>query len=425
MGENSNIEWTDHTFNPWRGCVEVHAGCDHCYAREMSKRNPATLGVWGNEGAGTGIRVVAGESYWRGPLKWNRDAAAEGIRQRVFCASLADVFEDWQGPMHNSCDEELCFCRGCGAFVTYVSGHHCDSPLSGRAPSRLSMDDVRRRLFALIDATPRLDWILVTKRPENVRRMWPQNSPAMTADLWGKRGGVDAGNYRPNVWLLTSVSDQESADKQIPSLLACRDLATVLGISAEPLLGPIDLGSWLKRSQNIHLSLSVSGALRNKSFDGFTDGAGRPLGRAAVETELKSAAAKGIDRLPMGECDAFDPQTGCRGHRNPSLDWVIVGGESGGHARPMHPAWVRFLRDQCTGSGVSFFFKQWGEFLPEAPADAKWRDVRIDRSGRDVTMSPGLWDEADAVMYRVGKKNAGRVLDGRYWSQFPGAEVAA
>lgn len=109
MGANTKIQWATHTFNPWRGCVKVAAGCANCYAEAQSKRNPNTLGVWGPNGS----RVVASESMWREPLKWNRaaechhafdcgqaehgDACPQSDRPRVFCGSLCDVFEDWGG----------------------------------------------------------------------------------------------------------------------------------------------------------------------------------------------------------------------------------------------------------------------------------------------------------------------------------------
>src|SRR4051794_38669367 len=90
MATETKIQWTHHTFNPWRGCQKVSPGCAHCYAEQLSLRNPKVLGEWGPDGK----RVIASESYWRLPLKWNRDAHKAGERRRVFCASLADVFED-------------------------------------------------------------------------------------------------------------------------------------------------------------------------------------------------------------------------------------------------------------------------------------------------------------------------------------------
>jgi protein gp37 len=90
VGKDTGIQWTDHTFNPWRGCQKVSPGCQHCYAETLSARNPSVLGEWGPNGR----RAIASESYWRQPLAWDRAAARDGVRRRVFCASLADVFED-------------------------------------------------------------------------------------------------------------------------------------------------------------------------------------------------------------------------------------------------------------------------------------------------------------------------------------------
>lgn len=211
MAENSSIEWTDHTFNSWIGCTKVHAGCANCYAEaDFDKRRGKAK--WGPNGT----RVATSPANWAKPLKWNRDAAChesfdcnagdhsdacpQNVRPRVFCASLADVFEDWR---------------------EFLLDHHGD--VDGR-----DMDDLRRELFGLIDQTPNLDWLLLTKRPENIMRM-----------LYGGR--------RENIWLLTSVSDQATADAMIPALFEARDYSPVLGLSCEPLLGPIDLTPYLGR----------------------------------------------------------------------------------------------------------------------------------------------------------------------------------
>src|SRR5205814_2553649 len=132
MAQNSKIEWTDHTFNPWVGCTNVSPGCDHCYAESWSKRSG--LVKWGNS-----PRRRTSEAYWRAPSKWQGGAAAfqakYGRRQRVFCASLADVFD-------NKAESEW-----------------------------------RSDLFKLIAATPSLDWLLLTKRPQNIKKMLPSDWP--------------------------------------------------------------------------------------------------------------------------------------------------------------------------------------------------------------------------------------------------------
>lgn len=193
MGINSNIEWTHHTFNPWRGCTKVSEGCKHCYAETMSKRNPSVLGVWGVRGR----RVVAAESYWAQPIKWDMTARKAGERHRVFCASLADVFE---------------------------------GPETMPAESWQAVNEARKRLFTLIETTPSLDWLLLTKRPQHVNALVPPH--------WHE-------SWPYNAWLGTSVEDQKAADERIPALLQVH--ADVRFLSCEPLLGSVDIAKWLTR----------------------------------------------------------------------------------------------------------------------------------------------------------------------------------
>jgi protein gp37 len=281
MAENSKIEWTDHTFNPWMGCTKVSPACANCYAeRDFDHRYGKVQ--WGP----TGTRVITSDSNWQKPLQWNRKAESLGVRYRVFCASLADVFEDWKGPIHNS--------RGKILNENLEEASNSDM----HNDELLTMDHIRRKLFALIDQTSHLDWLLLTKRPENIRRMW-----------WGNLVTGFRPFRRDNVWLGASV---ESADYlgRIDTLKTCGDLASVLFLSCEPVVGPMPtLG---------------------EHIDG--------------------------------------------------IDWIITGGESGPEARPADPDWFRSIRDQCEAHNVPFHFKQWGEF--------------------------------DENQVRVGKKNAGRLLDG-------------
>ncbi|MEO6326688.1 MAG: DUF5131 family protein [Thermoanaerobaculia bacterium] len=183
MGERTGIAWTDHTFNPWRGCEKVSPGCANCYAATLSKRNPAVLGEWGKGSA----RVMAAESYWRLPVKWNLDAQKTGIRRRVFCASLADVFE-----------------------------------------VRPDLEAPRARLFRIIEETPWLDWQLLTKRPESARWL------ALKAG-WGA--------WPSNAWAGVTAEDQQRADERIPELLKIQ--ADTRFVSYEPAIGPVDFRRWL------------------------------------------------------------------------------------------------------------------------------------------------------------------------------------
>lgn len=179
MGENSKIEWTTHTFNPWWGCTKVSEACKNCYAEAWAKR--VGQNVWGPKPQ----RRLLSDNHWLQPLRWNREAERTGVRPRVFCASMADVFED-----------------------------------------RDELTQHRDRLFDLICKTPNLDWLLLTKRPQNVLQMVP----------WD-------GHWPENVWLGTTVELQARAEELLPFLE--RIPAKVRFISAEPLLGPLKIEKWL------------------------------------------------------------------------------------------------------------------------------------------------------------------------------------
>ncbi len=179
VGENSAIEWTNHTFNPWVGCTKISPGCDHCYAEGWAKRSG--LVTWGED------RRRTSPANWRKPLKWNAETGH--IRPRVFCASLADVFDN-------------------------------EVPLTWRTD-----------LFRLIHATPQLDWLLLTKRIGNV----PTALQILGEPL------------PPNVWLGITVVNQEEADRDIPKLIEIP--AYVRFLSCEPLLGPISFhGRWVEHT---------------------------------------------------------------------------------------------------------------------------------------------------------------------------------
>jgi protein gp37 len=342
MGENSAIEWTHHTFNPWIGCTKVADGCTHCYAESFANRYGKAK--WGP----IGTRVKTSEANWRKPVKWNREAEAASERRRVFCASLADVFEDWDGPiLHSSGEREP---RTLAVKESEVEWY--------------TIDLLRRDLFKLIDATPWLDWLLLTKRPENIRRMWPIKYDQSEAKaICSTPEGYAHPYYRGNVWLLTSIATQADAYKNVPELLKCRELVPVLGLSAEPLLGALNIKQFFFR-------------------------------------------CTGCGSEPC-ECNGL------------TIDWIIVGGESGPHARPMHPDWAHSIRDQCSAAGVPFFFKQWGEWAPlEVCAEpaAKWTPCGVDKTH--------LFDDRECV-FRIGKKAAGRMLDGKLHDEYPQVEVPA
>lgn len=179
MAENSGIPWTHHTLNPWVGCTKVSPACDHCYAEVWDARFAGDTRHWGPRAP----RRRTKTAHLSKVRKWAEAAAAAGERHRVFCASLADVFDN-----HASI-----------------------------------LPEWRENLWALIRGTPELDWLLLTKRPQNVTAMLP--------DDWGP-------GY-PNVWIGTSVENQIEADRRIPIL--ARIPAAVRFLSMEPLLEAVDL----------------------------------------------------------------------------------------------------------------------------------------------------------------------------------------
>jgi protein gp37 len=182
--KNSKIEWTHHTFNPWWGCTKVSDACAHCYAETFAKRTGHD--VWGPDKP----RRFFGDKHWEAPLLWNDQAKKAGERQRVFCASMADVFEDYNGPKN------------------------------------LELLNARSQLWRLIEQTPNLDWLLLTKRPENILRFLPQD--------WDQTS---------RLWFGTTVENQEQANKRIPELLKVP--ARIRFLSCEPLLTEVDIEKWI------------------------------------------------------------------------------------------------------------------------------------------------------------------------------------
>lgn len=320
MSANTKIEWADHTFNPWIGCTKVSPGCDNCYAEAREDKRLHRV-QWGPGQPRHRTKT------WGDPVKWNAQHAAffaeHGRRQRVFCASLADVFDN-------------------------------------EVPT-----DWRRDLFDLIERTPALDWLLLTKRIGNARAMLEECYFGRWAD-----------RVRANIWIGATIVNQEEADRDIPKLLAVP--AAKRFLSMEPLLGPVDLE-------------------RPRPGPDLDQGHGHMI------------------------CQPWLIQSG--------IDWVIVGGESGPGARPMHPDWARSLRDQCEAAGVPFLFKQWGEWAQTAESPVHPEATRLPGNLCRVTRDGVTADHYVAIstnggrrryeLRRVGKKAAGRLLDGRTWDGVP------
>lgn len=334
MSDKTGIEWADSTFNPWMGCTKVSPACDHCYA----ERDTARFGrvQWG---AGQ-PRVRTSAANWKKPMRWNRETFCE-------CPSCG-----WRG--ERSAAPRGCDCPSCMQAGVLVSARRRVFCASLADVFDNDVDPVwRADLFALIEQTPNIDWMLLTKRIGNV--------PKMLRQILRLNG------LPQNVWLGATICNQEEADRDIPKLLAVP--AAVRFLSVEPMLGRIDL-------------CETFGMWWNQTMQCF-----------------ESNGASGFNRNPTNLAER-------------AIDWVIVGGESGPNARPMHPEWARRLRDQCAAAGVPFLFKQWGEWAPREPyASEKMESDELS----------GTWD---GVSYRYGKKAAGRLLDGLQHDGYPKGGVA-
>jgi len=300
MAKVSKIEWLrgadgkpGASFNPWIGCHWVSPACDHCYGE-----------AWAHHYKRDFTKVTRTHSTtFNGPKTWREP-------RRVFVCSLSDFF-------------------------------HVD----------VTRFDRHAAIHVMRDA-PQHTYVLLTKRPENIK-------PMLLGTAWGDAGLPD------NVWLGVTAENQEQADKRIPLLLAVP--AKVHFVSCEPLLGPLDLTPWLYKTIN-EFNITSTGLC----VDGNT---------VSIAGNAKTT---------------------------PRLDWIIAGGESGNRARPMHPAWARGLRDQCAEAGVPYMHKQNGEYIAEPAPLSTYTDG-----------SPVPLTDEPVTFKRVGKKAAGRLLDGVIHDGFP------
>lgn len=333
MGKTTAIEWTrsedgtaGSTWNPVSGCTKLSPGCDHCYAENIAHR------FSGTKAYPNGFDVTLWPSRLDQPIRWTRP-------RKIFVNSTSDLF-------------------------------HKDIP-----------DEYIAKVWAVMAAAPRHTFQILTKRPARMRSLLKSSRfRRQIVDATGDLGLADdlvstvevaVHDHWPmeHVWLGISAEDQKWADIRIPELLECP--AALRFISAEPLLGPIDLWRFLVPNASAFHSQGKTSVAENAEV---------------------AAILRGAVKQHVSESRAF-------------LDWVIVGGESGPHSRPMSPAWVRSLRDQCMNTGIPFLFKQWGEWAPlTGVRHSDFHDFSL--------------DPAESVR-KVGKKAAGRELDGRIWDEFP------
>ncbi|WP_315804063.1 phage Gp37/Gp68 family protein [Bradyrhizobium sp. SZCCHNS3002] len=340
MADRSKIEWTDASWNPIRArltrkvgtkaqnalgwhCEHATTGCINCYAEGMNIRLGTGLPFKPGHLDNGDVELFLDDNMLRLPLRWTRP-------RKIFVGSMTDLF---------------------GRFVK---------------------DEWLDKIFAVMALCPQHTFQVVTKRSERMRKyLTARNGMGnaaicraindLPANVGDRRGALEM--PLPNVWLGVSVERQQEANARIPDLQ--KTPAAVRFVSAEPLLGPVELDDIVR------------------AFEGGEDH------HSALECDV----------------DVEDDQE----FGGAVIDWVIVGGESGRNARPMHPDWARSLRDQCQAAGVAFFFKQWGMYKPFALSQqlpSTKRKVMLNGRGFSYQQIEGY------ALVNVGKEGAGRLLDG-------------
>lgn len=398
MGDKSGIEWTDATWNPLVGCRKVSAGCRGCYAevdalrvlrqmRALAAKRPdgATPKMLRTIVAYASVLMQDDDGHhlprWNGevallperleqPLRWRKP-------RRVFANSMSDLFH-----------EAVRFEYVAAVFAVMGAASQHTFQLLTKRPERMV------EFFAWLDAKAGVGQ--GEGRDDDLLRL---QFLASSAKAYAISTPIDPYWPLPNVWLGVSVEDQATADERVPWLLRCP--AAVRWLSMEPLLGPVDVGRYMGvRHED---EWTADGVAITNPDQSLADAAGVPF---------------------------HDPWVA-------GVDWVVVGGESGDTARPMHPQWVRDIRDQCADAGTPFFFKQWGEWGLSVwePRD-EWgvpgtmeRFTTVSstdrrRVGRSTyrcysTAAHGL--ERTEVLECIGKKRAGRELDGHTHDDYPRA----
>lgn len=334
MSDKTSIEWTDATWNVVNGCSVISPGCTNCYAMRLAgtrlRKHPSRAGLAKPSKAGP---------VWTGEVRFNEPVLDQPLRwrrpRRIFVCAHGDLFHD--------------------------------------AVPDAWID----RVVAVMARAPHHTFQILTKRAERMRSYF-EALPERIRE-WACESSLDFVRWPlPNVWLGVSAEDQQRADERIPHLLATS--AAVRWISAEPLLGPLDVRWAISHPLDI-----AAGFLQRGHF------------------------SPGLERLRR-------------------LDWIVAGGESGQSARPMHPDWARSLRDQCKAAGVAFHFKQWGNFSPtdkagghrivfmsagRASGTTAWPDGSIGHGRAEDRGGAGI------ELFHLSKHDAGRLLDGVQHDGYP------
>lgn len=375
--QRTKIEWTDYSVNPIKFrlhktgklvnmCTKVSPGCTNCYAEAITRRfwpkDEVEFRGYANQMLKHGEFVVMDHELEK-VLKLNESLQAgrrDPEENKVFWGDMFDLFH-----------EEIPF-------------------------------EMLDRIFCAMALTPNLFHQVLTKRTKRMKEFLNSRSNDVLSYAWTVTD--DDGCFKPlhNVIGMTSVEDQETADERIPYLLECK--LAYRGLSCEPLLGPVEIIPFLGHN-----------AYQCK------------CGWHETEQLLYLAGYNSKTQSPRSAvCKKCGHET--RIYR--AIDQVIVGGESGPNARPMHPDWARSLRDQCQEAGVGFFFKQWGAWIPRCQMEKAGFSISdLDNNHEEILYNTGEVLKEDGsnwtdkknskIVAKVGKKAAGRLLDGREWNQMP------
>lgn len=343
----SKIEWCDKTVQVVAGCRKISKGCRHCYAIGFANRMPSNPTV--SPARQATYRAVVGVDS-NGHLNWNGNILTmpgglaelekeakvkrrDGRPRRIFIQSMGDLF-------------------------------HSDVPY-----------ELITKVVAIVRRHPHNNFLMLTKRPERMRRIMTQIGVAIY------RGFAPGPWPLPNLWLGVTCEDQEALDARIWDLL--NTPAAVRFISNEPGLGLLDmtdrLGEWTNCPE---------------------------CGRNVAIDEDGCCVGCGNDAYRFG------------------VDWVIIGGETGPGARAMHPQWARSLRDQCQEAGTAYFFKSWGDWAPINTWDDDYHKLCDKGLVRNIPAHNKAFPDECQTMAKIGKKHAGDVLDGRQYHMFPGERWA-
>ncbi len=455
----TKIEWCEETWNPITGCTPTSEGCEHCYAKRMAETRLRGRCGYDEEHP---FKVTFHKSRMDQPFRWKNP-------RKIFVCSMGDLFHDDVFNLSNSSTVDYAF----GSFTKRTDWPMLDAVLT-------IMERAKQHTFLILTKRPEnmLKYFSAVQKSnqEYADSFHKCPTEAMRNSPCARIAKLKAKNPIPsNVFLGVSVENQQRADERIPILLNIP--AKVRFVSVEPMLGSVDLSKWIYpitimplekapktwkdwNTQNLWPNW-VPEKWRRKIEEFWSDSVRRgprdwlkdtihqncpPHGMTMIEQDPinKKGPIKGRflhtwnNMCILVEEDGMThvtstPRTGLLDHGPQSgsyqlLNWVICGGETGPGSRPMHPDWVLNLRDQCQVANVPFFFKSWGDWVHKSQVEVglwvgpHYHHHRLDLFDFDLMVREKFFDPKPGLVWKVGKKRAGRLLDGREWNEFPGDE---